>query len=47
MTSNIIDLFNYDKTYNYSVIGTDEAGRGSGIGAVFAAAVHFPASQML
>lgn len=35
-------LFGYDKNYNCSIIGTDEAGRGSGIGAVFAGAVYFP-----
>ena len=35
-------LFDYDKNYNCSIIGTDEAGRGSGIGAVFAGAVYFP-----
>ena len=35
-------LFEYDKNYNCSIIGTDEAGRGSGIGAVFAGAVYFP-----
>ena len=37
-----LELFEYDKTYNCSIIGTDEAGRGSGIGAVFAGAVYFP-----
>ena len=42
MTSHIIELFDYDNTYNCTVIGTDEAGRGSGIGAVFAGAVYFP-----
>ena len=35
-------LFEYDQNYNCSIIGTDEAGRGSGIGAVFAGAVYFP-----
>lgn len=35
-------LFEYDKNYNCSIIGTDEAGRGSGIGAVLAGAVYFP-----
>ncbi|MBO6088226.1 ribonuclease HII [bacterium] len=35
-------LFEYDKNHNCSIIGTDEAGRGSGIGAVFAGAVYFP-----
>ena len=42
MKSNIIELLNYDKSYGCTVIGTDEAGRGSGIGAVFAGAVYFP-----
>ena len=35
------ELFNFDKTYNKIVIGTDEAGRGPGAGGVFAAAVYF------
>ena len=35
------NLFDFDKTYNKIVIGTDEAGRGPGAGGVFAAAVHF------
>ena len=35
-------LFNFDKSFNKSVIGTDEAGRGPGAGGVFAAAVCFP-----
>ena len=34
-------LFDYDKGYG-KVIGTDEAGRGSAAGGVFAAAVYFP-----
>ena len=34
-------LFDFDKSYNKLVIGTDEAGRGPGAGGVFAAAVHF------
>lgn len=34
-------LFDFDKTYNKTIIGTDEAGRGPGAGGVFAAAVHF------
>lgn len=37
-----LELFEFDKTYGCSIIGTDEAGRGSGIGAVFAGAVYFP-----
>lgn len=41
MTSHIKELLDYDNSYNCTVIGTDEAGRGSGIGAVFAAAVCF------
>lgn len=34
-------LFIFDKSYNKTIIGTDEAGRGPGAGGVFAAAVHF------
>jgi len=34
-------LFDYDAGYNCCVIGTDEAGRGSGVGSVYAAAVCF------
>ena len=34
-------MFDFDKSYNKIVIGTDEAGRGPGAGGVFAAAVHF------
>ena len=34
-------LFDFDKAYNRTVIGTDEAGRGPGSGGVFAAAVYF------
>jgi len=40
--SHITELLNYDNSYGCTVIGTDEAGRGSGIGAVFAGAVYFP-----
>lgn len=35
------ELFNFDAQQKVAVIGTDEAGRGSGVGAVFAAAVCF------
>lgn len=35
------ELFNFDKEQNKLIIGTDEAGRGSGVGAVFAAAACF------
>lgn len=35
------ELFNFDEQQNVAVIGTDEAGRGSGVGGVFAAAVCF------
>jgi len=35
------ELFAFDKELNRVIIGTDEAGRGSGVGAVFAAAVCF------
>lgn len=34
-------LFAFDKEQKITIIGTDEAGRGSGVGAVFAAAVCF------
>jgi ribonuclease HII len=34
-------LFDFDKSFNKTIIGTDEAGRGPGAGGVFAAAVHF------
>lgn len=34
-------LFEFDKTYNKTIIGTDEAGRGPGAGGVFAASVYF------
>lgn len=35
------NLFKFDKDFNQSIIGTDEAGRGPGAGGVFASAVHF------
>ena len=34
-------LFDFDRIYNKTIIGTDEAGRGPGAGGVFAAAVYF------
>ena len=34
-------LFDFDKSYNKTIVGTDEAGRGPGAGGVFAAAVYF------
>lgn len=34
-------LFTFDKNFNKTIIGTDEAGRGPGAGGVFASAVHF------
>ena len=34
-------LFDFDKSFNKTIVGTDEAGRGPGAGGVFAAAVHF------
>ena len=37
----VIDLFNFDKQFNKTVIGTDEAGRGPAAGGVYAAAVCF------
>lgn len=36
-----IELFAFDNSQGQTIIGTDEAGRGSGVGAVFAAAVCF------
>lgn len=42
---NIIEskcLFEFDKSYNQTIIGTDEAGRGPAAGGVFASAVYFP-----
>lgn len=36
-----IELFTFDQNQGVTVIGTDEAGRGSGVGAVFASAVCF------
>lgn len=35
-------LFEFDTTFNASIIGTDEAGRGPAAGGVFASAVYFP-----
>lgn len=35
------ELFEFDKKQDKLIIGTDEAGRGSGVGSVFAAAVYF------
>ena len=37
-----MELFEFDKSFNIPIIGTDEAGRGPGAGPVFAAAVFFP-----
>ena len=34
-------LFDFDRNYNKTIIGTDEAGRGPGAGGVYAAAVYF------
>lgn len=41
MQENSTHLFEFDKTFNKLIIGTDEAGRGPGAGGVFAAAVCF------
>lgn len=41
MQETSIHLFEFDKSFNKIIIGTDEAGRGPGAGGVFAAAVHF------
>ena len=35
------ELFDFDKNFNTTIIGTDEAGRGPAAGGVFAAAVCF------
>ena len=37
----VIDLFKFDKQFNKTIIGTDEAGRGPAAGGVYAAAVNF------
>ena len=37
-----LDLFDFDKQFKQTVIGTDEAGRGPAAGGVYAAAVYFP-----
>ena len=34
-------LFDFDKDFNKTIVGTDEAGRGPGAGGVFAGAVYF------
>ena len=39
MTSEL--LFQFDKGFNKTILGTDEAGRGPAAGGVFAAAVCF------
>ncbi len=36
------ELFEFDKSYSKTIIGTDEAGRGPAAGGVFASAVYFP-----
>ena len=41
MQESSIKLFDFDRNYHKTIIGTDEAGRGPGAGGVFAAAVHF------
>ena len=38
-------LFDFDKNYNKTIIGTDEAGRGPAAGGVFASAVYFPSND--
>ena len=35
-------LFEFDTTFDTTIIGTDEAGRGPAAGGVFASAVYFP-----
>lgn len=39
--AHIDELFEFDKSFNKIIIGTDEAGRGSAVGSVFSAAVCF------
>ena len=39
--TNSQSLFEFDKSFNKTIIGTDEAGRGPGAGGVFASAVFF------
>jgi len=41
MLSDSKHLFEFDRSYGKTIIGTDEAGRGPGAGGVFAAAVYF------
>lgn len=41
MSDNSLILFDFDKSFNKKIVGTDEAGRGPGAGGVFAAAVYF------
>ena len=41
MKSTSENLFEFDKQFKKTVIGTDEAGRGPGAGGVFASAVYF------
>ena len=41
MLKTSLPLFDFDKNFNKTIIGTDEAGRGPGAGGVFAAAVYF------
>ena len=36
------NLFDFDKQFGLTIIGTDEAGRGPAAGGVFASAVYFP-----
>ena len=42
MLKTSVPLFDFDKNYNKTIVGTDEAGRGPGAGGVFASAVYFP-----
>lgn len=41
MKSDINKLIDFDKSFKFAIIGTDEAGRGSAVGAVFSSAVYF------
>ena len=41
MSENSLLLFDFDKSFNKKIVGTDEACRGPGAGGVFPAAVYF------
>ncbi len=41
LQNNILNLFEFDESFDKIIIGTDEAGRGPAAGGVFASAVYF------